>query len=328
MRRRDFIKAVAVVATASPLAARAQQSALPVVGFVNAEAANSEYGSMAVLFRDGLGEAGFIDGKNVTVENHWADSHYERLPAMLSELARRHVAVIVATTTPAALAAKATVTTVPVVFETGGDPIGHGLVSSLSHPGGNITGVSQSNQEVAPKRLELLHETLPQAKVIALLVNSRDPALAANIVTLLRAAAQDLGVELGIFEVQSEGDFDKAFAGAVKMGATGLIIGDDPFLTSHTQELGALAARYGIAAIYKGREFVKAGGVMSYGTVVGDTYRLAGVYAGRILKGDKPGDLPVQRASKVELFINLKSAKALGVKIPLPLSGRADEVIE
>lgn len=326
MRRREFI--FAAVAVAWPLAARGQQPAMPVVAFVNAESANSEYGRMAVLFRDGLREAGFVDGQNVIVENHWADSHYDRLPAMLADLVRRHVAVIAATTTPASLAAKATVTTVPVVFETGGDPIQHGLVSSLNHPGGNITGVSQSNQEVAPKRLELLHEVLPQAKIIAVLVNSKNPTLAANNAASLRTAAESLGVELRLIETESEADFDKAFAGAVEMHAGGLVIGDDPFLTSHTPQLGALAVRHGIAAIYKGREFVNAGGLMSYGTVVGDTYRLAGVYTGRILKGDKPGDLPVQRASKVELFINLKSAKALGINIPLPLSGRADEVIE
>ena len=201
-------------------------------------------------------------------------------------------------------------------------------MSSLNHPGGNITRVSQSNQEVAPKRLELLHEALPQAKVIALLVNSKNPTLAANFTASLRTAAESLGVELRILDAESEGDFDKAFAGAVEMHAGGLVIDDDPFMTSHTQQLGALAARHGIAAIYKGREFVNAGGLMSYGTVVGDTYRLAGVYTGRILKGDNPGDLPVQRASKVELFINLKSAKTLGINIPLPLLGRADEVIE
>jgi putative ABC transport system substrate-binding protein len=231
MRRRDFIQAVVISAVSRPLTARAQQSALPVVGFVNAEAANSEYADMAVLFRAGLQETGFVDGQNVIVENHWADNHNDRLPAILADLVRRQVAVIVATTTPAALAAKTTVTTVPVIFETGGDPIQHGLVSSLNHPGGNITGVSQSNQEVAPKRLELLREALPQAKVIALLINSTNPTLAANIAASLRVAAQDLGVELRSLEVQSEGDFNKAFAGAVEMRAAGLIIGDDPFMT-------------------------------------------------------------------------------------------------
>jgi putative ABC transport system substrate-binding protein len=281
---------------------------------------------MADLFRDGLQEAGYVQGQNVTIEYHWADGQSDRLSGIMADLIRRRVTVITATTTPAALAAKALATTIPVVFETGGDPVQLGLVSSLNHPGGNFTGVSQSNREVAPKRLELLHEVLPQAKVVALLVNPENPILIAD--SPLWAAAESLGVQLTQLDAKSDSDLDQAFVSMTQTHASALIVIDDPFLTGHSERIAALAEHYGIPAIYKGREFVTAGGLMSYGTVVGDTYHLAGIYTGRVLKGDKPGDLPIERASRVELFINLKSAKALGITIPLPVSGRADEMIE
>ena len=325
MRRRQFISLVSLIA-AYPFAAHAEQPTLPVVGFVNSESASSGYGRMADLFRDGLQEAGYVQGQNVTIEYHWADNQSNRLPGMMADLIRRRVTVIAATTTPAALAAKASVTAIPVVFETGGDPIELGLVSSLNHPGGNITGVSQSNREVAPKRLELLHEVLPQTKVVALLVNPENPSIIAS--SLLWTAAKSLGVQLFRLDAKNDSDLEQAFASATQAHVSALIVNDDPFLTSHSERIGALAEHYGIPAIYKGREFVTAGGLMSYGTAVGETYHLAGIYTGRVLKGDKPGDLPIESASRVELFINLKSAKALGITIPVPVSGRADAVIE
>jgi putative tryptophan/tyrosine transport system substrate-binding protein len=325
MRRRQFISLLSLIA-AYPFAAHAEQPTLPVVGFVNSESASSGYDRMADLFRDGLQEAGYVQGQNVTIEYHWADGHSDRLPGIIADLIRRRVTVIAATTTPAALAAKASVTNIPVVFETGGDPMQLGLVGSLNHPGGNITGVSQSNREVAPKRLELLHEVLPQAKIVALLVNPENPRLIDS--SLLWAAAKSLGVQLYRVDAKNDSDLDQAFANMPQTHASALIVNDDPFLTSHSERIGALAEHYRIPAIYKGREFVKAGGLMSYGTAVGETYHLAGIYTGRVLKGDKPGDLPIEFASKVELFINLKSANALGITIPLPVSGRADEVIE
>ena len=325
MRCSQFISLVSLIA-AYPFAAHAEQPTLPVVGFVNSEAASSGYSRMADMFRDGLQEAGYVQGQNITIEYHWADNQSDRLPGIMADLIRRRVSVIAATTTPAALAAKASATTIPVVFETGGDPIQLGLVGSLNHPGGNITGVSQSNREVAPKRLELLHEVLPQVKVVALLVNPENPSLIDA--SLLWTAAKSLGLQLYRLDAKNDSELDQAFANVAQTHAGALIANDDPFLTSYSERIGALADHYGIPAIYKGREFVKAGGLMSYGTAVGETYHLAGIYAGRILKGDKPSDLPIEIASRVELFINLKSAKALGITIPLPVSGRADEMIE
>lgn len=329
--RRAFLTALGGAAASSLFRsrpARAQQGALPVVGFVNSELASSGYGRMAALFTDALKDAGYVDGQNVTVEYHWAEGHTDRLSGIIADLVRRRVAVIAATTTPAAQAAKAANTTIPIVFETGGDPVELGLVSSLNHPGGHITGVTQTNKEVAPKRLELLHEVLPQAKVVALLVNVANPTMVAAAIGPLQAAAQSLGVEFHQLDIHGEGDLDGAFASAQQIHVGGLLVADDPFLTSESERIGALAAHYGIPAIYKGREFVAAGGLMSYGTVIGDSYRLTGIYTGRVLKGDRPGDLPIERASRVELFINFKSAKALGITVPLPVSGRADEVIE
>jgi putative ABC transport system substrate-binding protein len=327
MRRREFITLLGGTAVAWPLVARAQQPATPVIGFVNV-ASPQGYAQPLSAFLKGLGETGYVDGHNVTIEYRWAEGRIDRLPAIIADLVHSQVAVIAATSTPAALAAKEATTTIPIVFETGGDPIQLGLVASLSRPGGNVTGVTQMSQEVAPKELELLHELLPAVRVLALLVNPADPALSETQSSAFLSAAHALGLELHILNASTESDFDAVFANVSLLRAGGLMIATDALFTSHSDLLGALAARHTVPAIYKGREFAAAGGLMSYGSDVADSYRLAGTYAGRILKGDKPGDLPVQQATKIELIINMKTAKALGITFPLTLLGRADEVIE
>jgi len=327
MRRREFITLLGGTAVAWPLVARAQQPATPVIGFVNV-ASPQGYAQPLSAFLKGLGETGYVDGHNVTIEYRCAEGRIDRLPAIIADLVHSQVAVIAATSTPAALAAKEATTTIPIVFETGGDPIQLGLVASLSRPGGNVTGVTQMSQEVAPKELELLHELLPAVRVLALLVNPADPALSETQSSAFLSAAHALGLELHILNASTERDFDAVFANVSLLRAGGLMIATDALFTSHSDLLGALAARHTVPAIYKGREFAAAGGLMSYGSDVADSYRLAGTYAGRILKGDKPGDLPVQQATKIELIINMKTAKALGITFPLTLLGRADEVIE
>jgi putative ABC transport system substrate-binding protein len=330
MKRREFISLIGGAAASSllrPRAAQAQQPATPVIGFVNV-ASPQGYAQPLSAFLKGLGETGYVDGHNVTIEYRWAEGQIDRLPAIIADLVHSQVAVIAATSTPAALAAKAATTTIPIVFETGGDPIQLGLVASLSRPGGNVTGVTQMSQEVAPKELELLHELLPAVRVLALLVNPADPALSETQSSAFLSAAHALGLELHILNASTESDFDAVFANVSLLRAGGLMIATDALFTSHSDLLGALAARHTVPAIYKGREFAAAGGLMSYGSDVADSYRLAGTYAGRILKGDKPGDLPVQQATKIELIINMKTAKALGITFPLTLLGRADEVIE
>jgi putative ABC transport system substrate-binding protein len=328
MRRREFIVMAGATATAWPLAARAQQPAIPVVGFLNIESPQN-YVQPLSAFLKGLGETGYVEGQNVTIEYRWAEGQIARLPAMAADLVHRQVAVIAATSTPAALAAKAATTTIPVIFETGGDPVQLGLVPSLNRPGGNVTGVTQTNQEVTPKRLELLHELLPSARVVALLVNPSVPTLAEPQTKASLSASQTLGLELHVLNASTERDFDDVFAKLNQLRAGGLVIATDAFFTSQSGErLAALAVRHAVPAIYKGREFAVAGGLMSYGSDIAGSYRLAGNYAGRILKGEKPADLPVQEATKVELIINLKTAKSLGITFPLTLLGRADEVIE
>ena len=327
MRRREFIKVIAGSAAAWPLAARAQQPLMPVVGFLNAASAEG-YTRQLTAFLKGLGEAGYVDGRNVTIEYRWADGRSDRLPAMVADLVQRQVAVIAATSTPAALAAKASTTTVPIVFETGADPVRLGLVANLNRPGGNITGVTQLSQEVAPKRLQMLHELLPMATSIALLINPSEPTAAETQSRDVLSAARNLGLELHVLNASSESDLDGVFAEVTKMRVGGLVIGGSPFFTSRTKQLGALALRHAVPTVYSYREFAMAGGLLSYGADIADAYHLVGNYTGRILKGDKPGDLPVQQATKVELYINLKTAKALGVNVPNTLIGRADEVIE
>jgi len=328
MRRREFIGFVAGAGAVSwPLVTRAQQPAIPSIGFLNAASSQGMAQPLAAFLK-GLGETGYVEGHNVAIEYRWAEGHNDRLPAMAADLVRKQVTVIAATTTPAALAAKAATSTIPIVFETGGDPIRLGLVDSLNRPAGNITGVTQTNQETAPKRLELLHELLPAAGVMGLLVNPADPALAEADASAALATAHNLGLELHVLNASTERDFDGAFVKLVQLRAGGLVIGSEALFTSHIEQLAALTVRHKIPAAYQWREFAAAGGLLSYGSNVRDSYRLAGVYTGRVLKGDKPANLPVQQATKVELYINLKTAKALGIAVPLPLSGRADELFE
>ena len=328
MRRRDFIKAIAGSTAAWSIAAGAQQSTIPVIGFLNADSPQG-YGRQLSAFLAGLGEKGYVDGRNVTIEYRWAGNRLDRLPAMAADLVHRQVTVIAATSTPAALAAKAAVTTnIPIVFETGGDPVQLGLVARLNQPGGNITGVTQLNLEILPKKLELLHELLPSARVIALLINPTDSVYAETQLREALAASHTLGLDLRVLNVSTERDFDSVFADLPLLRAGGLVIGEDALFISHVKQLAALTVHHSVPAVYKSREFVAAGGLLSYGGSGTDAYHLAGVYTGRVLKGDKPADLPVQQATKVELFINLKTAKELGITVPLPLSGRADEVVE
>ena len=325
MRRRAFIKLIAASAAAWPIAARAQRAALPVVGFINAASAQN-YSRQLAAFLKGLDEADYSDGRNVAIEYRWADGRNDRLLAMLAELVDRRVAVIAATSTPAAVAAKAATATIPIVFETGGNPVQLGLVTSLSRPGGNVTGVTQSSVEVAPKRLELLHELLPTVRIMGLLVDPTDPATAKTTVSEVLAAAHTFGLQLHV--LSRESDFDGVFAKLIQLGAGGLVVAGGPFFVSHREELAALGVRHAVPVAFQHREFAAAGGLLSYGSDIMEAYRLTGIYTGRILRGDKPAELPVQQATKVELYINLKTAKALGLTVPNTLIGRADEVIE
>ena len=327
MRRRNFITGLVSTAAAWPLATHAQQPAMPVVGFVNAASAQAAAKQLAAFLK-GLGESGYVEGRNVAIEYRWAESQFDRLPAMIADLVHRQVAVIAATTTPAALAAKAANTTIPIVFESGTDPVQLGLVDSLNRPGGNITGVSQLIVESAPKRLELLHELVPTAHVVGLLVNQADAALAQAQVHAIQSAASTLGLELQILHASSEHDFDAAFADLTRLHAGGLVISAGSVFLRGVEQLAALAVRHAVPAVYQYRQFAAAGGLMSYGPDIAESYRMAGIYTGRILRGEKPADLPVQQVTKVEMYINLKTAKALGITVPLPLSGRANEVFE
>ena len=327
MRRREFITFVGGAAATWPLAARAQQPAMPVIGFLNA-ASPQNYTRPLSSFLKGLSETGYVEGHNVAIEYRWANDQYDRLAALATDLVHRQVSVIAATTTPAALAAKAATRTVPIVFETAGDPVQLGLVASLARPGGNVTGVTQLTVGLVPKELQLLHELLPTARVMALLVNPTNRSVTETETKELLSAAQTLGLELHVLNASTERDFDVVLAKIIQLQAGGLVIATDVLFTSYSERLAVLAARHAIPAVYKGREFAAAGGLMSYGSDIADSYHLAGVYTGRILKGNKPADLPVQQATKVELIINLKTAKALGINVPNTLIGRADEVIE
>jgi putative tryptophan/tyrosine transport system substrate-binding protein len=326
MNRREVIAGLSGAA-AWPLAAQAQQSAMPVVGFLGAGWADG-YGRRMAAFRAGLAEAGFIEGRNVAIEIRWADGQYDRLPSMAADLVRRQVDVIAATGAIAsALAAKTATTTIPIVFSIGNDPVEIGLVGSLSRPGGNLTGVTTLALELAPKRLELLREMVPTAGSMGVLVNPTNPNLAI-LSRDLQAASRILGVQIQVLHASTEPDLDAVFATLVQLRAGGLVIGPDTFFNGRSEQLSALALHYAVPTIYQYREFVAAGGLMSYGGSETDAYRLAGVYTGRILKGERPADLPVQRATKTEMFINLKTAKALGLTVPQSILLRADEVIE
>src|SRR5262249_42301846 len=306
MQRRDFITLLGG-AVAWPLAARAQQSAMPVIGFINAAPAQS-YGPQLAAFLKGLDEKGYAEGRKVTSEYRGAEGHNDRLPSMAADLVRRQVTVIAATTTPAALAAKAPTTTMPIVFTTAGDPVQLHLVTSLNRPGGNVTGVTQLNVEVAPKRLALLHELVPKATVMVYLVDPAFPNAETNTKEM-QAAARALGLELHDLNASTERDFDAVFAKLIQLRAGGLGGGAPHLFTSRSEQLAALALRHAVPTIYQTRDFAVAGGLLSYGTDFRETYRLAGNYTGRVLKGEKPADLPVVQSSKFEFVINLKTAQ-------------------
>jgi putative ABC transport system substrate-binding protein len=327
MRRRDVITLMGGAAAMWLVRAHAQ-GAMPVVGFLNGGIADN-YAALAAAFVRGLGEAGFAEGRNVAIEYRWAEGHNERLPTLAADLVGRNVAVIAATSTPAALAAKAAATNIPVVFETAADPIKLGLVASLARPGGNFTGVTQLSAETVSKRIELLHELFPDARSVALLVNPTNPVIAESAADEASAAAGKFGLKLHVLKAGTDGELDAAIARVGELKASGLAIsGGDPFFVSRNDVIAQLAARHAVPAIGAGRAFVLAGGLMSYGGDIADAYRLAGTYVGRILKGEKPADLPVQQATRIELSVNLKAAKALGVTVPLTLLGRADHVLE
>jgi putative ABC transport system substrate-binding protein len=326
MQRREFITLFGGAAAAWPLAARAQQPAMPVIGFLDSESAlKSAY--LAEAFRQGLGRAGYVDGRNVRIEYRWAEGRYERLPTLAADLIGRQVAVIAASNIPATRAAKAATTTIPIVFRIGADPVEAGLVASLNRPGGNLTGVTSLGGELGPKRLELLHELVPMAKVAATLVNPSNP-YTETILRELLTAARRLGLDLQVLHASTEQEIDTAFMRLAQLRVGGLVIGADAYFNTRSEQFAALALRHAVPTVYQYREFAAAGGLMSYGDSITDSYLRAGAYTGRVLKGDKPADLPVQQATRIELIINMTTAKALDLTFPITLLGRADEVIE
>jgi putative ABC transport system substrate-binding protein len=322
MRRREFIAGLGAAAWSRT--GRAQPS-MPVIGFLNAGAPDG-YAPMAAAFRQGLKEAGYGEAQNVSIEYRWADGHYDRLPAMAADLVRRQVAVIF-TNSPGLAATRATTTTIPIVFATAGDPVELGFVAALNRPGGNITGVTQLSVEVASKRLQLMHELVPMATTIAVLLNPTYLSAETQLRDM-QTAAHSLGVQVPVLRASNDREINDAFATLVQLRGDAFVISSDPFLNSRTKQLAALALRYAVPTIFQYREFAAAGGLMSYGGSIIESYRQAGVYTGRILKGEKPADLPVQQATKIELIINLNTAKALGLTIPETLLATADEVIQ
>jgi putative ABC transport system substrate-binding protein len=327
--RREFIAMLGGIVTGWSSSARAQQPAMPVIGYLSSDSFDLDADRLRA-FRQGLGEVGFVDGRNVAIEYRGTEGQYDRLPAFAADLVRRRVAVIVADSgVPGARAAKAATTTIPIVFTTGVDPVAFGLVASLAKPGGNLTGVTSLSDEIGPKRLELLHEVVPSATVVALLVNPTN-ANSGPQASAMQEGARKLGLRLHILHASSESEFVTAFATAVQLQVGGLMIGPDTFWRSarRSEQLAALATRHAIPAIGIQRDFAGAGGLMSYGGGTGSVHRISGVYAGRILKGEKAADLPVQQATKIEFVINAKTAKALGLTVPLPVLAFADEVIE
>ena len=325
MRRREFI-AVLGGAAAWPLTARAQQP-IPVVGFLGSRSPEDSV-ALVAAFRMGLSETGFVEGRNVTIEFRWAEGHYDRLITLAADLATRQVAVIAAPGGIAAgLAAKAATATIPIIFLTGADPVQFGLVKSLNRPDSNLTGVAILTNTLAPKQLELLHEVVPSATLVGFLVNPKNP-IAESDTRDLQSAASATRQQILVLNASTDGEVEAAFTALLQQRAGALLVQSDPFFNSRPDRIVALAALHAIPAIYQWRDFPIAGGLMSYGTVLADAYRQVGIYAGKILKGAKAGDLPVEQSVKVQLVINLKTAKTLGLTFPLPLLGRADEVIE
>jgi putative tryptophan/tyrosine transport system substrate-binding protein len=326
MRRREFIGVGVCALAACPAAVRAQEAATPVIGFLDsASPATSAY--LALAFRDGLRQTGFSEHQNMAIAYRWAEGGYDRLPGLAADLVRQKVAVIAATGNTPALAAKAATTTIPIVFVTGTDPVQAGLVASLNRPGGNVTGITSLGVELGPKRLELLHEVVPHATAIALLVNPANRSSEIQVKNF-QAAALRLGRDLHILRASSEQDIDAAFATLVRLRAGALVIAPESFFNSRSEQLAALSIRHSVPAIYTYRPFAMAGGLMSYGANITEAFRQAGVYVGRILKGEKPADMPVQQSAEVELIVNLKTARSLGLAVPMSVLGRADEVIE
>jgi len=326
VRRREFITLLGGAAAAWPIEARAQQPAMPVMGYLNSRSRDTDTPFLAAFHR-GLNETGYVEGQNVAIEYRWADGQYDRLPVLATDLVRRRVTVMAATSTPAALAAKAATSAIPIVFTTAADPIAVGLVDSLSRPSGNVTGVNSYLSDLGAKRLELLRQLVPNAALIGMLVNPNYPD-AESQAKDVKEAARTLGQQVHVVNADSEGDLNRAFATFIELKADALLVSLDSFFLSRREQLVALAARHKIPVMYFARDFVLAGGLMSYGSDLADSYRQAGVYTGRILKGAKPVDLPVLQPTKFELSINTTTAKSLGLSIPDRLLALADEVIE
>jgi putative ABC transport system substrate-binding protein len=325
MTRRQLITLFGLVVALRPFGATAQKL-MPVIGYING-ATPDDSADLVAAFRDGLREAGYVEGQNVAIEYGWAEDHYDRLPTLANNAVNRHVAIIAATSTPVALAAQKATTTIPIAFTVGGDPVKIGLVSSLNHPGGNLTGVTRFNVELAPKRLELLHELVPTVTVAALLVNPTNP----NTPTVMRdleAASRVIGMQIRVFQAETDDEIDAVFKTLVQLRVGALVIANDPFFNSRSEKLAELTVRSAIPAIYQYRSFVEAGGLLSYGASNTDSHHQLGHYVGRILAGEKPDDLPVQQSTKVDLIINLKTAKSFGLTVSQLILARADEVIE
>jgi putative tryptophan/tyrosine transport system substrate-binding protein len=326
MRRREVI-ALLGTAAAWPLAGAAQQPRMPVIGYLGPESPGP-FDSRIRAFRDGLAETGYVEGRNLAIEFRWAEGRYDRLPALAADLVSQQVSVLVAPGgAPIALAAKSATTSIPVVFEMGGDPVALGVVGSLNRPEGNLTGVSSLSVEASPKRLEILHEVVRPAAIVGAVANPTSPTAAAQLRNL-QTAADTLGVQLHVLHASTEQQFDAVFAALPQLRASGLVFTSDPFFANRSQQLADLSVRHAMPAITQSRDFTIAGGLMSYGGSFVQSHRQAGVYTGRILKGDKPADLPVQRITKLELLINLRTARSFGLALPLSLIARADEVVE